>query len=375
MRLTHRLCALFLSSLTLMCSEAAPDGGNVGAAGSTSQVAGSASGGAAGSTAVIPSGGSEQAGAGGMSGGSAGAQLGGSAGAPVAGSAGTGGGGSAGASSGGPMPTSGCTQPSPGEEPQKWLERPITVASLPPEQQETFGSRRYFVRLPVAYDHTKAYPVVFYGPGCGAKNVEGTPMMEQIKNDAIHVFLLQKNDCFSTGSYPSPEVPYFSQALDEIQGKYCTDSSRVFVSGYSSGGWLSNVLACALGPRIRAIGTAAGGLRKELVDGYECLSPGTPASGIFYSGELDTTNPANRLDDKGNQIGVWAARDRLISASGCNPTANHTYAANPICQEWSEGCPNNPVYFCVGPGDGHNKGDGKFNVSNKMFWDVWSKLP
>ncbi|MDF3069884.1 MAG: hypothetical protein K0R38_5485 [Polyangiaceae bacterium] len=265
-------------------------------------------------------------------------------------------------------------QPDPGEEPQKWLERPITVGSLPPEQQATFASRRYFVRLPVGYDHKRPYPLVFYGPGCGAKNVESTPMMEQIKNDAIHVFLLQKNDCFSTGSYPSPEVPYFSQALDEIQGKYCTDEGRVFVSGYSSGGWLSNVLACALGPRIRAVGTAAGGLRKEVVDGYGCLEPGTPAAGVFYSGELDTSNPADRKDDEGNQIGVWAARDRLISSNGCNPTANHTYAANPICQEWSEGCPNDPVYFCVGPGDGHNKGDGKFNVSNKMFWDVWSTL-
>lgn len=287
-----------------------------------------------------------------------------------AGAAGSGGGGNTQATR-----SAGCMKSDPGEEPQKWLENPITVANLPADQQAKFGSRRYFVRLPVAYDHTKAYPVVFYGPGCGASNVEGTPMMDQVKNDAIHVFLLQKEDCFSTGSYPSPEVPYFTQALDEIEAKYCTNPARVFVSGYSSGGWLSNVLACALGPRVRGIGTAAGGLRQEIVDGYKCNMPGSPAAGIFYSGENDTTNPADRKDANGNQIGVWGARDRLIKSNGCNPTANHTYTENPICQEWTEGCPNNPVYFCVGPGDGHNKGDGKFNVSNKMFWDVWSKLP
>jgi polyhydroxybutyrate depolymerase len=353
-----------------MCSSPDEPGTNVGAAGTPTQTAGTDAGGssAAGSGAVLPSAGSDVGGSASSTAGTT-AVGGESAGSMSGGSSGSGGGMSMPM---GPMPTAGCMQPAPVEEPQKWLEKAITVANLPADQQEAFATRRYFVRLPVAYDHTKKYPVVFYGPGCGAKNVESTPMMDQIKNDAIHVFLLQKNDCFSTGSYPSPEVPYFTQALDEIQAKYCTDSSRVFVSGYSSGGWLSNVLACALGPRIRGIGTAAGGLRKEIVDGYKCSSP---AAGIFYSGELDMTNPAVRNDMNGNPIGVIAARDRLITSNGCNPTANHVYADNPICQEWTEGCPNNPVLYCVGPGDGHNKGDGKFNVSNKAFWDVWSKLP
>jgi poly(3-hydroxybutyrate) depolymerase len=296
--------------------------------------------------------------------------------------AGTAAGGSAGASGGaslpGPMPTMGCSAPDPVEEPQKWLQRDITVAGVTAEQQAMFGTRKYFVRLPVAYDHTKPYPIVFYGPGCGASNVEATPMMDQIKNDAIHVFLLQKSNCFSTGSSGgviSPEVPYFTQALDEVQGKYCTDAKRVFVSGYSSGAWLSNLLACALGPRIRAIGTAAGGLTKATTDMFKCDTMGTPAAGVFYSGEKDTENPADRLDAAGNQIGVIGARDRLIKSNGCDATASEPYTANPICTQWKTGCPNNPVLFCIGPGDGHGKGDGKFNVSNKAFWDVWSALP
>jgi hypothetical protein len=275
----------------------------------------------------------------------------------------------------GPTPTSGCQKPAPGEEPQTWLANDLTVTNLPttltPEQLATFGSRRYFVRLPVDYDHTRVYPVVFYGPGCGASNVESTPMMDQIKNDAIHVFLLQKGNCFSTG-YPSPEVPYFTQALDAVQAKYCTDASQVFVSGYSSGAWLSNLLACALGPRIRGIGTAAGGLRKATIDGYMCQSP---AIGILYSGENDTENPADRTDESGFQYGVLGARDRLIGSNGCDAASSEVWAENPICQIWKKGCESNPVVYCVGPGDGHGRGDGKFNVSNKGFWQLWTSVP
>jgi polyhydroxybutyrate depolymerase len=365
MRARFRSFTLLLSSLTLMCS--APDerpGGAAGGAGSAPVVAGTTSAGAGGSN-VLPTGGAPAAGAGGMS------ALGGSTNAGAAGMAGGGGVGIGGGAPAGPKPTKGCQAPNPGEEPQTWLTRDLAVTGLPSEQAAMFAARKYFVRLPVDYDHTRPYPIVFYGPGCGASNVEPTPMMNQIKNDAIHVFLLQKGNCFSTG-YPSPEVQYFTQALDEIQSKYCSDENRVFVSGYSSGAWLSNLLACAMGPRIRGIGTAAGGLRKATIDGYKCPAP---AVGIFYTGENDNENPADRVDDDGFQYGVKGARDRLLRTNGCNVDASETWSENAICEIWKQGCEANPVVYCVGPGDGHGKGDGSFNVSNQSFWDLWMSVP
>jgi hypothetical protein len=277
--------------------------------------------------------------------------------------------------------------PDPNEAPQTWLERKITVANLPADQVAMFGDRTYYVRLPVTYDHTKAYPVVFYGPGCGASHSEDTPMMASIKSDAIHVFLLQKGSCFSTGSYPSPEVPYFNQALDEVQAKYCTDAGRVFVSGFSSGAWLSNVLACSSGNRIRAIGTAAGGLNHSIVAGYKCpgdTAPGaTPAAakanlaGIFFTGANDTTNKAVSTGKDGLPNGVDAARDRLIAANGCDANASepwvNTFGAD-FCKIWKTGCPNAPVIYCVGPGVGHDNGS-SLKISSKGFWEFWSSLP
>ena len=268
-----------------------------------------------------------------------------------------------------------------------WLEHKITVAKLPAEQVAMFGERTYYVRLPVAYDHARKYPIVFYGPGCGASHSEDTPVQLSVKNDAIHVFLLQKSSCFSTGSFPSPEVPYFNQALDEVQAKYCTDTARVFVSGFSSGGWLANVLACGAGDRIRAIGTAAGGLNHGIVLGYKCpgdTAPGAPASagkanlsGIFFTGALDTTNPAVSTGKDGLPNGVIAARDRLINANGCDAAVSepwvNTFGAD-FCKIWKTGCPNAPVVYCVGPGVGHDNG-ASLKISTKGFWEFWSSLP
>jgi hypothetical protein len=273
-----------------------------------------------------------------------------------------------------PTPTAGCQAPFPTDEPQTWLEHDITVANLPPDQVAEFGERRYWVRLPTDYDHTRLYPIVFYGPGCGAGNVEGTPMMAEISNDAIHVFLLQKDSCFSTGSYPTPDVPYFVQALDEVQAAYCTDASQVFVSGYSSGSWLSHDIACAVGDRIRGVGSASGGLTKSIVDGYACAD-GPKVAGILYIGENDDTNPAINLDDDGFNRGSMGARDRLIRINGCTPDPDgepwvNNFGAD-YCTIWKAGCEQYPVVWCVGPGDGHGNGG---PVSQQGFWEFWKSL-
>jgi hypothetical protein len=381
MRALVRLLSLSVCGLTFINCSSSSEGPGVGAppppsGGSANQATGGGGTGGSGGSGggVVPgTAGSELGGSASQSSAGAGGSGGGGDTSTVGGSAGTGG--SAGAAGGAHVapngPTAGCQAPDPVEEPQVWLQRDITVANLPTDKVAMFAQRKYFVRLPVDYDHTRPYPIVFYAPGCTAANVEPTPMMNQIKNDAIHVFLLQVGQCFSTG-YPSPEVPYFTQALDEVQAKYCTDAGKVFVSGYSSGSWLSSVLACAMGDRIRAIGTAAGGLRKATIDGYMC---NTPAAGIFYTGENDMENPADRKDETGFQYGVMGARDRLLSSNGCDLTAAETYADNPICQIWKKGCESNPVLYCVGPGDTHGNGSGNYNVSNKTFWDIWSALP
>jgi poly(3-hydroxybutyrate) depolymerase len=321
----------------------------------------------------------------------------GGAGAPAAGVANTGGvsntggGGAAGMDSGGAGgsagtaavtptgPSMGCGVDHSAEEPGVYTEYNLMVTGLTPEQimqrdltlEDGQDKRRYFVRLPEGYDATRPYPVVFYGPGCGAGNAEGTPVTASLGDEAILVFLLQKIECFATSDTAenrSAELNYFEQALAEVQGNYCTDLGKVFVSGYSSGAWLSYLLACHHGDKIRAIGTAAGGFRPPVT---ECV--GHPAA-ILYGGTNDTSNPVDREDDMGVAFGSRAGKDSLVARNGCNPEAAVAWdPAFPQCQIYQEGCPNSPIVWCEDDSNHGNINSGE--VVSEGYWQFWSSLP
>lgn len=223
-------------------------------------------------------------------------------------------------------------------------------------------ARRYWTKLPTAYDGTTPMPLVFWGPGCGASGVEGSPLDNSIKDSAIRVFVIGTGGCFDTGG-PEPETGYFNAVLDDVQANYCTDKGRVFVSGYSSGAWLSYLLACTAGDRITAIGTAAGGFHAN-----NPMCKGNPG-GILHAGLNDTANPITKLNKDMVNEGSSAGRDALIKANGCTMETKPWDPAYAICQEY-QGC-KTPVIWCPQPGVGHSNGE---EVSRTGFWKYWSTL-
>jgi polyhydroxybutyrate depolymerase len=268
------------------------------------------------------------------------------AGGGTAGTGGTSGGGLA------HGPTAGCGKPQV-DEPNTDVLHNITVNGV---------ARRYWTTLPDTYDGATPMPLVFWGPGCGASKVEGAPLDGSIHNLAIRVFVIGTGSCFATGG-PEPETGYFNAVLDEVQANYCTDKGKVFVSGYSSGAWLSMLLACTAGDRITGIGTAAGGFR---ANHPECK--GTPAA-IFHGSTNDPSNPITKLNMAGQNEGSSAARDRQLMANGCTQETKAWDPAFPECKEYV-GC-SSPVVWCQETA-GHSSGE---NVSRQGFWKFWSALP
>jgi polyhydroxybutyrate depolymerase len=348
--------ALAPATLLLACTVETPDPG------SGSSAAGSSSAGAS----ILPMGGSSSPGTGGANGGSAVAGSGVVAGgasssggevgsAPVGGSTGVGGTGAGGTGTGGPGPgpTAGCGKVS-AEEPGKDVLHNIMVNGV---------ARRYWTKLPTSYDGAKPTPLVFYGPGCGASGVEGAPLDNSIKDAAMRVFVIGTGGCFDTAG-PEPETGYFNAVLDEVQANYCTDHGKVFVSGYSSGAWLSDLLACTAGDRITAIGTAAGGFKAE-----HPPCKGNPAA-MFHAGTNDGANPITKLNAMGVNEGSSAARDRLLLANGCTMETKVWDPAFPYCKQYV-GC-TSPVIWCQQDGVGHSNGE---EVARTGWWKFWSSLP
>jgi poly(3-hydroxybutyrate) depolymerase len=244
-----------------------------------------------------------------------------------------------------------------------------------PEYAATHASRKYYTRVPKSYDPQKPYPVTFWGHGCGAKGAEGTPLMGGgAPDNSIQVFLLAINGCFSTSKANTPDLPYFDTALAELETKYCVDKGKVFVSGYSSGSWLTYLLGCARAGVVRGIGTASGGLQ---VDHPACLGP---VAAIMTADKNDTSNPIVNIDKAtGVDRGSGAQRDSLLMRNGCTQEtkpwdAGDTTFDSSSCVAYQGCLPSYPVVWCETTGKGHSNG-ADTGISSKGFWKFWSALP
>ena len=362
------------------CTVETPEGETNGTAGSSATgtagngggppvTAGSTSTGTAGSTGIGTAGsGGGQAPVAGASTSGGQSSTAGSAGASS--TAGTGAGGQSGGRPSGP--SAGCTKAPPNETPGSQVLHTIDVTGMADKYVAGYTHRKYSTQMPKDYDPTKPYPVVFYGPGCGATSCEGSNfsgrsdvfIVQAIAGaDAKGDNLVPKNGapgCFQAGKEgtgDSPEGPYFDQVMAQVDGAYCIDRGKVFAAGTSSGSWLSNYLACARGNVIRGIAADSGGLQFD----HGTCQPG--AAIMELPGDAATAK-----DQAGHEIGSALARDMFIMLNGCSMTpTTMSYGPANNCQVYG-GCAS-PVAWC-NVGGGHQSGNGLIAAASMAFWST-----
>jgi len=253
-----------------------------------------------------------------------------------------------------------------------------------------FGHRPFSVRLPTNYDPTKAYAVSFGGGGCGgsasgfASNPGGGLRIAPNGNtEVIEVGLSYMSGCFNDGgpsignNNDTPEYPYFKAVLADVEAKFCVDKAKVFVAGFSSGGWEAFTLGCAAANLIRGIGTDEGGMRavRPMCTG--------PVAALMVAGTADTENPIGPLmptDPAYKRLGSPGSgpgRDDILMRNGCVGTATAVWdPAYPACMKYT-GCPAAfPVVWCALEGVGHNNSTyNGVNYSPGGMWKFLSALP
>lgn len=295
-----------------------------------------------------------------------------------------------------PIPSTGCGQDpgQPLEEYQRYTLTPAEVGAacsdrIPPEACDAGANlnvamdadmmprtdREYFVRLPANYDPTKAYRLVMIAMGCYDQAEEKAyHFYEYDEGEAILVTMqyvgTPDDPCFDDFIVDSPDFPFIAAVHQNLLDNFCVDENRVFFGGYSSGGWITNSVACLFGGDggwVRAVGVYTGGLPPYLENNEWTCSPG-PTPAIFFHDSMDMDNPIAK-----NEL----ARDRLLEANGCQGTDTEPYmlgfgASDQPCARYT-GCPDDyPVVWCETTGVPHS--DSNDALVGPGFWSFFSEF-
>ncbi|HEX3697080.1 MAG TPA: hypothetical protein VH374_17010 [Polyangia bacterium] len=236
--------------------------------------------------------------------------------------------------------------------------------------------RVYDLYLPSAYDPMRAYPIIFLDHGCDGSIpfMESPSMTTVTKGNAIVVALRAYSSqqtgqtygggCFDTGpgSTSLTELAYFDQVLKDIEGVACVDKARVFMSGFSSGSWLTNLLGCTRAGVIRAQGNSTGGL------------PSVPK---MCAGPIAAMMVHDMQDTMNSYAGGIIARNRILAINGCSMDNSVPYdydgdPATPSTCMLFQGCMSGyPVVWCPTMNKGHVD---QVPITTTGMWRFWSQF-
>jgi polyhydroxybutyrate depolymerase len=127
----------------------------------------------------------------------------------------------------------------------------------------------------------------------------------------------------------SRDFAFFDALHEAVTAQLCVDLDRVFLFGYSSGGFMANALACTHGEIVRGVAAISAGLTASTCE--------HPVPAFLAHGESDEIVPF--------ELGV-AARQTWATANGCGSDPTRDAAG---CERWA--C-EAPLLWCPHPG-GH----------------------
>ena len=187
------------------------------------------------------------------------------------------------------------------------------------------GTDRVFVlHIPTNYNPDHAYTLVFelHGYSGTARSQMGLSFLwaEGDKDDFVVVNPQGLGDPplwinFYPGEVGQAQIAFFKAMIDHLDSNLNIDPNRIYVTGMSNGGVMSNYLGCEMADTFAAIAPVAGG-----------------------HNSIETCQPANPI----SVIAVHGTEDRNIPYESTNPYA---VTARYYIQAWAErnGCSPDPL--------------------------------
>ncbi len=138
--------------------------------------------------------------------------------------------------------------------------------------------RDFIVTMPESYDKAKSYPLIFAWHGFGGSAIgvavgAGSTirpyygLLRASENQAIFIagqglptFIPGMGSNYGWDNRNGRDIAFVNTLINWAKLNLSIDESRVFCIGFSYGAMFSNLLACKLGNKIRAIASIAGSL-------------------------------------------------------------------------------------------------------------------
>ncbi len=209
--------------------------------------------------------------------------------------------------------------------------------------------REYFFIEPPLADKPLPLVLVFHGDGGDATGFHAAFPFERASG--TEAFVAYPDGLGRTWDLETADdnrdIAFVETLIGQLASQLPIDRSRVFATGYSSGGFLSNLIACQKSELVRAIASNAGGApykqRERWPNGFTKCPGQKPVAALALHGRNDF---GVTLDSGRFSAAYWAYVD------GCNVSEMEGTGYDE-CHAY-RGCPSGKaVAFCDVPGLGH----------------------
>jgi poly(3-hydroxybutyrate) depolymerase len=200
--------------------------------------------------------------------------------------------------------------------------------------------RSYWIEMPAAYDRNKAYPVIIglHWRDGSAADVYGWSGFFGLKNlyGDNAIFVAPQGLDRGWANTGDRDIRFLRAMISEVQQGACTDSRRVFATGFSFSGMMSNAIGCQMGDVVRSIVPMAGSLWSG------CAASSNKVAALFIHAKDDNVVP---------YTAGMEARDLFLKRNSCS-AATMPLGSNG-CVEY-QGCDSGkPVVWCGTETGGH----------------------
>lgn len=159
-------------------------------------------------------------------------------------------------------------------------------------------TRTYKFRLPAGYQESGQYPlvIVLHGLGGSGSDMINDPGLWAVMDNPQHPFIVVAPDAtldqtvfgtyeWNEGLNPFhavDDVDFISDLIDELIANHAISPERVYCTGMSDGGFMTNRLACELNNKIAAFASVTGTMATSI----NC-TPGRPIALFHIHGTAD----------------------------------------------------------------------------------------